>query len=47
MLTQGPSPYRKYKLIIALFLMLPDLRDCLICTRIVISIVLLLQMMVG
>ena len=47
MLTQGPSPYRKCKLIIALFLMLPDLWDCLICTRIVISIVLLLQMMVG
>ena len=45
MLTQGPALDLKCKLIISLFLSLPHLLDCLICTRNSISIVLLLQMM--
>ena len=45
MLTQGPAPDPKCKLIMSSFLTLPHLLDCLICTRNVMSIVLLLQMM--
>ena len=47
MLTQGPAPNPKCKLIISSFLTLPHLLDCLICTRNAMSIVLLLQMMGG
>ena len=47
MLTQGPAPDPKCKLIISSFLTLPHLLDCLICTRNSMSIVLLLQMMGG
>ena len=45
MLTQGPAPDPKCKLNISSFLTLPHLLDCLICTKNVMSIVLLLQMM--
>ena len=45
MLTQGPALDPKCKLIISSFLTLPHLLDCLICTRNVMSIVLLLQIM--
>ena len=45
MLTQGPTPDPKCKLIISPFLSLPHLLDCLICTRNAMSIVLLLQLM--
>ena len=45
MLTQGPAPDPKCKLIISSFLTLPHLLDCLICTRNAMPIVLLLQMM--
>ena len=47
MLTQGPAADPKCKLIISSFLTLPHLLDCLICTRNVVSIVLLFQMMGG
>ena len=47
MLTQGPAPDPKCKLIISSFLTLPHLLDCLICTRNAMSIVLLFQMMGG
>ena len=47
MLTQGPSPDPKHKLIISSFLTLLHLLDYLICTRNAISVVLLLQMMEG
>ena len=47
MLTQGPAPDPKCKLIISLLLTLPHLLDCFICTRNAISIVLLLQMIGG
>ena len=40
---RAPNP--KCKLIIILFLTLPHILDCLICTRNVMSIVLLLQLM--
>ena len=45
MLTQGPTPDPKCKLNISSFLTLPDLLDCLICTRNSACIVLLLRMM--
>ena len=45
MLTQGPAPDPKCKLIILSFLTLPHLLDYLICTRNAMSIVLVLQMM--
>ena len=45
--TQGPIPDPKCRLIISSFLTLPHLLDCLICTRNVVSIVLLLQIMGG
>ena len=45
MLIQGPAPDPKCKLIMSSFLTLPHLLDCLICTRNVMSVVLLLQMM--
>ena len=45
LLTQGPAPDRKCKLIISPFLTLPHLLDCLICTRKTMLIVLLLQIM--
>ena len=46
MLTQGPTPDRKCKLIISSFLtLLPHLLDCFICTRNAFSVVLLLQTM--
>ena len=45
MLTQGPAPDPKCKLNISSFLTLPDLSDCLICTRNAMPIVLLLQIM--
>ena len=45
MLTQGPTPDSKCKLIISSFLTLPHLLDCLIYTRNTKSIVLWLQMM--
>ena len=45
MLTKGPTPDPKCKLIIPPFLTLPHLLECLICTRNAMSIVLLLQMM--
>ena len=41
MLTQGPAPDPKCKLIISSFLTLPHLLDCLIFTRNAMSIVLL------
>ena len=44
MLTQGPVPDPKCKLIISAFVTLAHLLDCLICTRNIMSIVLLLQM---
>ena len=47
MLTQGPAPDPKCKLIMSSFLTLPHLLDCLICTRNAMPIVLLLQMMGG
>ena len=47
MLTQGPAPDPKCKLIISSFLTLPYLLDCLICTRNAMPIVLLLQMLGG
>ena len=43
MLTQGPAPDPKCKLIISLFLTLPHLLDCLICTGNATSIILLLK----
>ena len=42
MLTQGPASDLKCKLNISSFLTLPNLLDCLICTRNCVSIVLLL-----
>ena len=45
MLIQRPAPDPKCKLIILTFLTLPNLLDCLICTKNAMSIVLLLQMM--
>ena len=47
MLTQGPAPDPKYKLIISSFLTPPHLLDCLICTCNPMSIVFLLQLMKG
>ena len=47
MLTQGPAPDPKCKLIISSFLTLPHLLDCFICTRNAMSIVLLLQITGG
>ena len=47
MLTQGPAPDTKCKLIMSSFLTLPRLLDCLICTWNAMSIVLLLQIMGG
>ena len=47
MLTQGPTPDPKCKLIISIFLTPPHLLDCLICTRNAMSIVLLLLMIGG
>ena len=47
MLTQGCTPYPKCKLIISLFLTLPHLLDCLVCTRNAMSVVLLLQVLGG
>ena len=44
MLTQGPAPDPKCKLIISSFLTLPHLLDCLMCVRNAMSIVLLLKM---
>ena len=44
-LTQGPTPDPKCKVIILLFLILPHLLDCLICSMNITSIVLLLQIM--
>ena len=41
MVTQGPAPDPKCKLNISLFLTLPHLLDCLICTKNSVSIVLL------
>ena len=46
-LTQGPAPDPKCKLIMSSFLILPHLLDCFICTRNAMFIVLLLQMMRG
>ena len=45
MLTEGPTPDPKSKLIISSFLTLPHLLDRLICTRNTMSIILVLQMM--
>ena len=45
MLAESPAPDPKGKLIIFTFLTLPYLSDCLICTRNVMAILLLLQMM--
>ena len=45
--TQGPTPDPKCKLIISSFLTLPHLLDSLICTRNVLSFVLLLQIVEG
>ena len=42
MLTQGPAPARKFKLNISSYLTLPNVLDCVICTRNSVSIVLLL-----
>ena len=47
MLTQGPAPDPKCKLIMPSFLTLPHFLDCLICTKNTMSIALLLQMMGG
>ena len=47
MLTEGPAPDPKCKIIISSFLTLIHLLDCCICTRNAMSIVLLLQMMGG
>ena len=47
MLTQGPAPDPKCKLIISSFHTLPHLLDCLVCTSNAMSIVLLLQIMGG
>ena len=47
MLTQGPAPDPKCKLVISSFLTLPRLLDFLICTRNAMFIVLLLQTMLG
>ena len=46
-LTQGPAPDPKCKLNISSFLALPNLSDCLICTRNSVSIVFLLEMVGG
>ena len=45
MLTQGPTPEPKCKLNIPSFVTLPDLLDCFTCTKNVMSIALLVQMM--
>ena len=45
MLTQGPAPGSKCKLNISSFFTLPNLLDCVICTRNSVSIVLLLRTM--
>ena len=45
MLTSEQVPDLKFMLNISLFLTLPHLLDCLICTRNAMSIVLLLQLM--
>ena len=47
MLTQGPAPDPKCELNISSSLTLRHLSDCLICTRISVSIALLLQMVTG
>ena len=47
MMTQGPTPDRRFKLNISSFLALPHLLDCLISTRNSVSIVLLSWLMVG
>ena len=47
MLTQGPTPDPKCKMIILTFLTLPHLLDCLIRTRNTMPIVLFLRMMRG
>ena len=47
MLTPEPSPDPKCKLIISLFLTLPHLLDCLVCTTSAMLIVLLLQIIGG
>ena len=47
MMTLGPTPDSKCKLIISPFLTFPHLIDCLICTRNVMSVVLSLELMVG
>ena len=46
-MTHTPVPVPKCKLIISSFNKLPDLLDCLLCTRNAMSIVLLLQMIGG
>ena len=45
MLTQGPAPNFMCKVNISSFFTLPHLLECLICTRNVMSILLLSQMM--
>ena len=45
MLAHRPAPDPKWKLIISSFFILPCLLDCLICTRNVMPILLLLEMM--
>ena len=47
MLTQGTAPDPKCKLNISLFITLPHLLDCLICTRNSVSILLLLWIIRG
>ena len=47
MLTQGPAPDPKCKMIISSFLRPPHLLNCLACTKNAISIVLLLNIMGG
>ena len=47
MLTQGPAPDPRCELNIASFLTLPHLSDCLLCIRNSMSIVFLLEMVVG
>ena len=47
MLTQGPTPYPKWKLKIPSFLTLPCPLDCLICAKDIMIIVLLIHMMGG
>ena len=47
MLTQRPAPDPKRKLNISSFLTLPNLSDCLVCTRNSMPIVLLLQIVGG